>query len=173
MSASARRPRRGWIWGIVVLLCGLLAIGAPLVSGLAVTLFLGIALLVAGLGMTLFAFRAPSLSRGLLKFLFGGLTVLCGLALLAQPGLALAGLTLVLGMFFLFDGVTGLVVAWNLKPAPGWGWMTFAGGITFLLGYLMLSGWPASALWALGLLVGVRLLLAGITILTLDAGPSA
>jgi uncharacterized membrane protein HdeD (DUF308 family) len=165
-----RGQRRGWLWGTLVLLSGLLAIAAPFVSGMAVAMLLGIALLAGGLAMTLFAFQVQSLRRGILKFLFGGLTVLSGVAVLAQPGIALATLTFILGLFFLFDGVSGLVVAWNLKPAAGWGWLTFSGGVTFVLGYLILSGWPASALWALGLLVGTRLLVAGIAVLTLQSG---
>jgi uncharacterized membrane protein HdeD (DUF308 family) len=167
-----RASRRGTIWGILTLLFGFCAIGTPFVSGLAVATFLGIALLAAGVSMTIFAFQAPSLGQGMLKFLFGGLTALVGLAVLAQPGIALAKLTVLLGLYFVFDAMATFVVAWNIKPEPGWGWMTFNGAVTLLLAYLILSGWPESALWAVGMLVGVRLLFSGMIMITMGAAGS-
>ena len=64
---------------------------------------------------------------------------------------------------------TGLFVQTNVKPAPGWGWMTLNGAVTVMLAWMILKGWPESALWAVGILVGVRLLFAGITMLTLGS----
>ena len=78
-----------------------------------------------------------------------------------QPGLALASLTMILGIYFIFDGITTLVVAWNVKPEPGWGWMTFSGAVTLALSWMILSGWPASSLFVVGILVGIRLIFAG------------
>ena len=60
-----------------------------------------------------------------------------------------------------------MIVAFNVKPQPGWGWMTFNGIVTIMLGWMILKGWPVSGVWAIGILVGVRLLFAGITMLTL------
>ena len=161
--------RWGMIWGFLTILFGILAIGSPFVSGLAVTVFIGIALLAAGLSMTIYAFKAPSLGRGILKFLFGGLTILVGIAVISQPGIALAKLTILLGAYFIADGIMTLIVAWNVKPEAGWGWMTFNGAVTLALAYLILSGWPDSTLWAVGLLVGIRLLFSGMTIMTMGA----
>lgn len=165
---------RGIVWGIITIICGVLSIGSPLVSGLAVAIMVGVFLLMAGFSMTIFAFQAPSLGRGVLKFLFGALTVIVGIAALSQPGIALAKLTLLLGLYFLADGVVTMIVAFNVKPAPGWGWMTFNGAVTIALGWMILRGWPVSGVWAIGILVGVRLLFAGITMLTLGtAGKQA
>ena len=157
----------GMLWGILTILLGFFAIGSPLYSGLAVAVMVGIALVAAGISMTIFAFQAPSLGRGFLKLLFGALTVLVGVAVLGQPGIALAQLTLLLGMYFIADGVMTLIVAFNVKPNPGWGWMTFNGAVTIALGWMILKGWPVSGVWAIGILVGVRLIFAGMTMLTL------
>ena len=159
--------RLGTLWGVLTILFGLLAIGSPLYSGLAVAVMVGFALVAAGISMTIFAFQAPSLGRGILKLLFGALTIFVGLAVLAQPGIALAKLTLLLGIYFLADGVMTMIVAFNVKPQPGWGWMTFNGIVTISLGWMILKGWPVSGVWAIGILVGVRLLFAGMTMLTL------
>ena len=159
--------RRGMVWGIVTIICGVLSIGSPLVSGLAVAIMVGVLLFMAGAAMTFFAFQAPSLGRGVLKLLFGTLTVLVGVSVLSQPGIALAQLTLLLGLYFIADGVIAMIVAFNVKPDPGWGWMTFNGAVTIALGWMILKGWPVSGVWAVGILVGVRLLFAGMTMLTM------
>ena len=154
-----KAPSRGVIWGVLTMAFGLLAIA----------MLVGIALLAGGLSMTVFAFQAQSLGRGILKFLFGGLTVLAGIAALAQPGVALINLTLLLGFYFFLDGLVTLVVAWNVKPEPGWGWLTFSGGVTVLLAWMILRGWPLSGVWAIGVLVGVRMLFSGASMLLLGS----
>jgi uncharacterized membrane protein HdeD (DUF308 family) len=164
--------RRGMIWGFLTILFGLFAIGSPFVAGLSTAIFIGIALLAAGISMAIFAFQAPSFGRGILKFLFGLLTIVIGVAIVSEPGIALTKLTLFLGLYFFFDGFLMFVLAWNVKPEPGWGWMTFNGAVTILLAYLVLNNWPESALWAIGLLVGIRLLFSGVTMLTMGAAGS-
>jgi uncharacterized membrane protein HdeD (DUF308 family) len=164
--------RLGMLWGILTILFGLFAIGSPLYTGLAVAVMVGMALVAAGVSMTVFAFQAPSLGRGILKLLFGALTVVVGIAVLAQPGIALAKLTLLLGAYFVADGVITMIVAFNVKPQRGWGWMTFNGVVTIALGWMILKSWPLSGVWAIGILVGIRLLFAGITMLTLGTAVS-
>ena len=161
--------RKGMLWGVLTIILGFVAMGSPLVAGLWTTLILGVLLLMAGVSMVVFSFQAPSLGKVLLKLLFGVLTVLIGLAILGQPDIALAKLTLFLGIYFIADGFLMFILAWNVKPEPGWGWTTFNGAVTILLGWLILNNLPASALWAVGVLVGVRLLFSGITMLTLGS----
>ena len=170
-TATELKKASGWgmAWGILTILFGLFAIGSPLASGLAVTLVIGIALLAAGVSMLVFAFQAPSLGKVLLKLLFAGLTIVAGVAVLSQPGIALAQLTLILGAFFLVDGFFGFIVAWNMKPERGWGWMTVNAFVTFALGIMILKGWPEASLFVIGILVGIRLVFAGITILTMGS----
>ena len=154
--------RHGLLWGFLMLVFGALAAGAPFLTGLAVTLSIGVTLLAGGAAMLLFALRTPSLGGAVLKLLFAGLTLLLGGVIVANPGLALAQLTVLVGVYFIIDGMVSMIVAWNVKPRSGWGWITFNGVVSIALGYLVLSGWPASALWAVGLLVGIRLILAGV-----------
>ena len=91
--SMTKGPGWGIAWGILTIVFGLLAMSAPLVSGLAVTLLIGYVLLGGGIAMLIFAFQAPSLGKVLLKLLFAVLTVVAGLAVIFQPGLALAQLT--------------------------------------------------------------------------------
>lgn len=173
MNENAQQLKKvsGWgmAWGILTMVCGFVAIGSPFVSGLAVTLFIGIALLAAGISMTVFSFQAPSLGKILIKLLFGGLTVLVGIAILAQPGIALLKLAFLLGVYFIVDGFMTFIVSWNVKPQAGWGWLVFNGLVTIVLGVMILKGWPETSLWVVGMLVGIRLIFSGVTILTLGS----
>jgi uncharacterized membrane protein HdeD (DUF308 family) len=171
-SAIKKASNAGLIWGVITLVLGILAIASPkmtMATGLAVSILVGIALIAAGLAQTIFAFQAPSLGRGILRFLFGGFTLLIGIAMIAQPGVALASLTLMLAVYFFVDGVFTIIAAWNVKPESGWGWLMFNGVVTVILGYLIWSGWPLSGAWAIGVLVGVRLLMSGITMILLGS----
>ena len=89
--------------------------------------------------------------------------------MVVQPGMALASLTLVLAIYFLVDGLVMLFAAFSVKPARGWGWLLFNGIITLLLGLLIFGQWPLSGAWAIGILVGVRLLFAGMTMIALGS----
>ena len=161
--------RVGTVWGIAVIVLGTLAIMAPLVFGLAATLIIAVLVLAAGASETVYAFRAESFAQGLLRFLFGGITVLCGVAMLIWPGKALVGLTMFLAAYFVVDGIFTFFAAFAARPARGWAWMLLNGAVTVLLGGLIAYQWPLSGIWAVGVLLGIRLILAGWTIVALGA----
>ncbi len=161
--------RAGTVWGIVTVILGLLAIMAPMVSGMAVSMTVAILLMAAGIARMIFAFKAQSFGKGALVFLFGGLTILCGLVLLARPLIVLASITLVLILYFLLDGVMEIAAAFQLKPEKGWGWMLVGGIVTLWLALLIGSEWPFSGAWAIGVLVGIRLLFAGCSMIALGS----
>jgi uncharacterized membrane protein HdeD (DUF308 family) len=155
------------VWGVLTIILGFLAMGAPLVTGLALALMIGIAMLVAGLLQTVYAFQAGSIGRGFLRLLFGGITILAGCAIIGQPGMALATLTLFLAVYFVIDGLTTLFASSAVKQ--GKGLVIFNGIVTLLLGIMIWRGWPVSGVWAIGILVGVRLIFSGMTMLALGS----
>jgi uncharacterized membrane protein HdeD (DUF308 family) len=161
--------RVGVVWGIIVLIMGVLAMMAPLVSGIAVTVMVAIILLAAGMAQTMYAFKSDTALSGVSTFLFGGLAVLCGLAMLFFPGKGLAAITMFLAFYFVADGLISLVNGLRFRPFQGWGSMVFSGVVSLLLGWMIWSKWPVSGIWAVGILVGVRLLFTGWTMIILGA----
>ena len=159
----------GTLWGFATVILGVLAIMAPMLSGIAVSLMVAILLMAAGIARTTFAFKAESFGKGVLVFFFGGFTILCGLVMLARPLLGLASITLVLVSYFLVDGVMEIVASFKLKPQKGWGWMLVGGLATLVLAFMIGSEWPFSGAWAIGVLVGVRLLFAGWSMIALGS----
>ena len=149
------------VLGILTIILGFFAMMAPMMAGVAVTLMVGVLLIAAGIARTIFAFKCKSWGKGILVFLLGLLTLLVGLYMVARPGVALVTLTLFLAAYFFVDGILEIIEAFDLKPIKGWGWMLFGGIVSILLGFMIWRQWPISGAWAVGILVGIKLVFAG------------
>ena len=167
--ATSSASKAATWWGIAVVVLGVLAIGMPLLTGVAITISIGVILIATGIAQIVFALQSHSFGSGVLRFGFGVLAGLCGLSLVTQPGAGLATLTLFLAIWFLVDGLFAIFNAFSWRPEPGWGWMLVNGVISMILGAMIYNQFPASAAWLVGLLVGIRLLLAGWTMIALGA----
>jgi uncharacterized membrane protein HdeD (DUF308 family) len=132
---------------------------------LAVQAVVGFVLIGAGITWTVFSFHARSWGSGLWEALVGVLAVICGVIMLAHPLVSLAILTLVLAAYFMAAGVLKIVFAFQHKPMPGWGWVLFNGVVSILLGVFITYQWPFSGTWAVGILVGVDLLIGGFSLI--------
>jgi uncharacterized membrane protein HdeD (DUF308 family) len=159
--AVQRSSKIGIVLGILTLLLGVLAITAPMISGMAVSMVVAFILIAAGICQTIFAFRAETFGGGILALLFGGFSIIAGGVMLARPLFGLASLTMVLVAYFLIDGVNQIAAAFRLRPTQGWGWMAFSGALAILLAILIWREWPLSGAWAIGVLVGIRLIMSG------------
>lgn len=158
---ARQQSRASLVFGIVLVSLGVFAIMAPLFSGITTAVLVGMLLVAGGVVEGIFAFKAPSFGKGLLQFLFGGLAVVAGVLVLSQPGRGLGALTIILAVYFIASGIVDIVLAFKLRPEDGWGWALFSGIVTLLLAALIIWQWPASGIWAVGIYVGVRLLLHG------------
>ncbi len=169
--AGEARKNAGWLigFGVLTVIAGVFAIVAPLGSGLGITIFIGLALVIGGGARIIAAFGADSFGQGALAFIGGLLGAVAGVILATRPGLGLATLTLLIGSYLLVDGIASAVLAFRVRPDQGWGWILFSGIITVLLGILLLAEWPISGTWALGTLVGVNLLFSGFAMISIGS----
>jgi uncharacterized membrane protein HdeD (DUF308 family) len=153
--------------GILLILFGVIAIIAPAVAGTAVVVVLGILLLIVGGLQIAQGLRAESWVSKSLPLILGILTLLCGIGILAQPFIGLRILTLLLAICFIVEGIWKVIASFSYRPASGWLMILASGVVTLVLGGLIWNQWPASQLWAIGVLVGVDLLVTGIAFLAL------
>ena len=169
--AHEAKKNAGWlvVLGIVTVIAGLLAIGAPLAAGLTVAFIIGVAMSIGGVARIGGAFSAGSFGQGALAFIGGIVTLGAGLLVAARPGIGLATLTLLLGGSLLLDGISSGILALRLRPEQGWGWMLFSAAASVVLGYLLLSEWPLSGTWAIGTLLGINLIFSGFSIISVGA----
>ena len=144
--------------GGVMVLVGFVSMGSPLVAGLSVTMMVGILLIIGGIGQLVFAIKAGT---GFFSMIMGVLTIILGGYMLSNVGEALASLTLFIAIYFVVEGIMEVISAFQLKPASGWGWALFSGVITVLLGVMIWNQFPLSGAWAIGTLVGIKLLFSG------------
>jgi uncharacterized membrane protein HdeD (DUF308 family) len=152
----------GWFlaFGIALMLLGLTAVVRSVTATVASMLFLGWLMLFASIIDLVTAFMVGKWAGLFLHLLLAILFGITGIMFIKNPAISAEVATLLMSMFFLIAGLYQLVIAlWT--HLPGYGWHAANGVITFLLGGLLLAQWPLSGLYAIGLFVGIDLILYG------------
>lgn len=167
--AIDRGGKGGTIFGILTVILGIFAVMAPMIAGASVALVVGVLVLAAGIARTAWAFQADSFGKGVLKFLLGGLTIICGLMMIGRPLFAAGLLTILLTAYFIVDGVFELIAAFQLRPESGWGWLLFGGIVSLVLGIMIWRQYPLSGMWAIGVLLGIKLIFAGLEMMMIGS----
>src|SRR3979409_700545 len=168
MSAAVREHWKAFLFeGILLAVLGLAAMILPPLASLAVTIFLGWMFLisgVAGLALTFWARQMPGFWWSLVSAV---LAVSAGIILLLKPVQGTLTLTIVVGAYFLAEGVATIMYALEHRRelSERWSWMLFSGVLDILISGLIIAGLPDSAEWAIGLLVGINLLFGGATLI--------
>ncbi|HEX5527618.1 MAG TPA: HdeD family acid-resistance protein [Solirubrobacterales bacterium] len=150
--------------GICAIVLGCIAILVPAVAAVGTAIFIGWILLIVGAFMVAGAFSAHSVGTLLWRMLWAILTVIVGLWLILEPHNGTLTLTFVLGVYFLFMGLTRITIAFLGRGQPNAGWIGLSGVAGLVIGILVLAKFPSSADWAIGLLVGIDLIFAGWTL---------
>jgi len=157
--------QRGWktlmAVGVLAIFVGCVAILVPVVASVATAIFIGWILIVAGAFLVAGAFAAQTVGSVVLRFFWALLTVIVGIYLIVEPDGGTLTLTLVLGLYFLFMGITRIAVAFAGRGQQGAGLVGLSGIAGLLVGILILAKLPESSDWAIGLLVGIDLIFAG------------
>lgn len=150
--------------GMLAIFVGCVAIVVPAVASVGTAIFIGWILMIAGAFLVAGAFTAHSIGTVVLRLLWAFLTFIVGLWLVVEPDNGTLTLTLVLGIYFLFMGLTRIAVALGGRGQPNAGLIGLSGIAGLLVGILVLANLPSSADWAIGLLVGIDLIFAGWTL---------
>jgi len=168
MSAAVRAHWKAFlIEGILLAILGLAAMILPPLASLAVTIFLGWMFLIsgiAGLALTFWARGMPGFWWSLLSAV---LAIIAGIILIAQPIQGTLTLTIVIGVYFLAEGVATIMYALEHRRdmSGRWSWLAISGVVDIIIAGIIISGLPGTALWAIGLLVGINLLFGGISMI--------
>jgi uncharacterized membrane protein HdeD (DUF308 family) len=166
-SAVSAAIHRHWglflLEGILLIVLGSVAVLAPAVASVAATIVFGWLLLLSGVVGLIATFRArqaPGFGWSLLSALIG---IAAGLVLLAMPVQGAFSLTAVLIAFLFAEGVASILYAFeHRKGSSGrWSWMLASGIVDLVLGTMLLAGLPGTAVWALGLLLGINMIFGG------------
>ena len=168
MSQAVKAHWKAFLFeGILLAVLGIAALILPPLASLAITIFLGWMFLVSGIGGLIVTYWARSSPGFWWSLISAALAVLAGLLLLARPMQAVLTLTIVLGAYFLAEGVATIMYALEHRRELNsrWSWLLISGLVDIAISFMVITGLPSSAEWAIGVLVGINLLFGGATLI--------
>jgi uncharacterized membrane protein HdeD (DUF308 family) len=154
------------IQGLVMAILGLFAVAAPVIATLAVEIYAGWLFLISGIVGIVTLFTRQNISSFLWTLIAAVLALVVGFLLIWRPAAGVVSLTLLLTGFFIAEGIVQIQAAFKYRSAVGnaWTWMLFSGVVDLVLAAIILMGWPGTAAWTLGLLVGINLFMSGLAL---------
>lgn len=166
------RAKWGWIvaLGVVYLIAGIIALGSVFAATVASVFVVGIMMVVAGVFEVINAFQVKTWGRFFLWLILGVLYIVAGFVAFENPLLTAVWLTLILGAALVASGLMRIYLAFNMKAGSPWIWVVVSGLITLVLGVIILAHWPVSAVYTLGIFLGVDLVFAGASWIGLGLG---
>src|SRR5512136_2977754 len=163
--AMRERVKQHSFWYIVqsglMILAGILALIFPVISSVAIVLFLGWLLIFSGILQAVSLIDARHVPHFWLQLVSVVLSVLVGILFLRNPGAGLLTLTLLLIVFFMVEGISKVIFSLTIRPFPNWGWVFASGVISILLAFYLWANTPVTAIWLLGMLLGIELICEG------------
>lgn len=168
MENTTHQSSRIWyiLGGILSIFVGIYAMNRPGLATLAITQVVGIIALASGIVLFFAAIFGKARQHRLLDFFSAALRILVGLLLVTNVLKGVLVLTLVLGSVFIVEGIYGLVLGLKLRGKnPAWGWVLLNGLAALVLGGMLIAQFPASAIWAIGLLFGINCIFNGFSLI--------
>jgi uncharacterized membrane protein HdeD (DUF308 family) len=150
------------IVGVLLIIVGMVAVSSPFIPTLAAVIFVGSFLLVGGVLEVVNAFWAHTWRGFWIHQLFGILYLVLGLFLVRRPEKGAEFFTLMIAAAFVVGGLFRIVTALSHR-FHGWVWVLLNGIVTLVLGILIWQEWPESAMWVIGLFVGIDMVFAGMS----------
>lgn len=158
----------GWVIALSIglMILGIIAIIMPAIASAFFTAAIGWIVLIGGVVMIVEAFQSRALRGFWLNLMVGVFYAVAGIYTLANIGAALLALTFTFGVLFIVEGIYTIIMAFVNRSGHRMSWLVaFNGIVTLILGIMVLNRFPFSALWLIGLYVGISLLMSGASLL--------
>ena len=155
------------VLGILSIIAGILAIMNPFPASFVAVKLAGWAFLIIGGLQIIEAFRATGWGGRIWALAIGVLALIAGINLLGEPLAGMVSLTLVLAILFVVSGIVKLIAGWQIKNAQYRLAVLVSGIASLVLGFIILSNFPVSAITVLGILLGVELISNGVSAIAL------
>jgi uncharacterized membrane protein HdeD (DUF308 family) len=167
-----RGHRWGWLLalGLAQIVLGSIALCFPVSASFAAVAVYGAVLLMGAIFQLVHAFMVRSWPHSVWYGLGGVLYAIAGVFVILYPIRGALSLALTLAVLFVADGALRIAFSIANRKVAGSGWILAAGVSSMAVGIIFLVGWPASALWTTGVLLGINLLLIGCTQAALAVG---
>jgi uncharacterized membrane protein HdeD (DUF308 family) len=133
----------------------------PAISSAAVIVLLGWLLIISGVVQGVSLVSARHVPHFWLQLTSVILAALIGFLFLRDPAQGMATISLLLIVFFMMEGISKVVFALTIRPFPNWSWVLASGLVGILLALVLWANLPVTAVWLLGLLLGINLISIG------------
>jgi uncharacterized membrane protein HdeD (DUF308 family) len=150
--------------GIAMIIIGFLSVLLPNLMGMAINVFVGMAFLLASLALAFNAWhdKSQNMSLWLKPFILAALAII----IFTRPGIILGALGLLIAIYFLISGFSSILLSFELQSSAKL-ISLLNGFITFVLGVIVLTNWPFSSAWIIGLIIGITFIFDGIALLSI------
>lgn len=166
--AMRETVKRHSLWYLVqsalMILAGVLALIYPVISSVAVVAFLGWLLIISGIVQGISLIGARAVPHFWLQLVSVALFIIVGLLFLRNPGESLLTLSLLVIVFFMVEGISKVIFSLTIRPFPNWGWVFMSGIIGIVLSLVLWASLPLTAIWLLGVLLGIGLISEGVAL---------
>jgi uncharacterized membrane protein HdeD (DUF308 family) len=157
------------VWGVALIILGMVAVGSPFLAAVAVNALIAWLIILAGVLHLIVAFHTREAGSLIWRLLVGLAYIVFGAYITGHPALGVVSLTLVLASLFLIEGILNIALYFKVRSVQRSSWLLIDGIITLLLGLLIYIQWPSSSAWAIGTLVGVSMIMSGLTRIMLSS----
>ena len=154
--------------GVVIVAIGILAIALPFATGIALTTLIGVVLLLGGIVHAGHAITADTWKGSLWQVALAIVTIGAGIVLLVQPIIGLLSLTLLVIVYLFVDGIVELGTSLRMERGSGRRWVAASGALSFVLAGILWAGFPTTAVWLVGVVVGISLLTTGLSMVAVS-----
>ncbi|WP_088888803.1 HdeD family acid-resistance protein [Leptolyngbya ohadii] len=168
LDANAVKKSTAWVivLSIGLIILGVLSIFMPAIASAFFTSVMGWIALIGGVIMIVQSFQSKPIRGFWLNLLVGIFYVIAGIYILLNVGAAVLALTFAFGVLFIVEGIATIIMAFTGRAGHRMSWLVALNGIvTLILGIMVINRFPSSALWLIGLYVGISLLMSGISLL--------
>ncbi len=163
--AMREKVKRHSFWyllqSVLMILGGILALVFPIISSVAIVILLGWLLIFSGILQAFSLIDVRHVPHFWLQLVSVVLSVLVGILFLRNPEAGLLTLTLLLIVFFMVEGISKIIFSLTIRPFPNWGWVFASGVVGILLAFYLWANTPVTAIWLLGVLLGIELISEG------------
>ena len=161
-----------WIFaiirGVLGIIFGLIALLSPIATAVALAIVIGAYAIVNGVFDIIEAIRHRGSSSMVFRIVLGAVSILFGILVLVWPGISLAILVIMVGIWAIIIGIIQIVASVRHRAVPhsGWVWGIIGGALSILFGILVLI-WPGTGLVSIIWIVGIWAIVWGITLVVL------
>src|SRR6476661_334541 len=163
--AMRQTVRRYSLWylvqGMLMVVTGVLALIYPWIASVAMVRLLGWFLIISGVLQGIGVIGARQVPYFWLELISAGLAIVIGLLLLRHTDAGLLFFSVLLIVYFMIEGIVKVIFALTIRPFPNWGWVLASGLVGILLAFYLWASIPVSAVWLLGVLLGIELICEG------------